>query len=329
MKAVTQDSYGSADVLELRDIERPEPKPDEVLIRVHAAGVDQGVRRRMTGLPWLVRPGFGLRRPKTPVPGLDIAGVVEAIGPEVGDFRVGDPVFGTCTTGSLAEYAVARADRIAPLPPGLGFEQAAAIPVSASTALQGLRDHARLRAGQRVAITGASGGVGHFAVQLAKIFGAAVTGVCGPAKQDMVRGLGADHAIDYTREDFTQGTQRYDVILDIAGNRPVAQLRRALAPDGTLVIVGGSGGDRWTGGVHRQAGAMIRSPFTRQNLKSFIATARREDLLFLMGLAEAGRFAPVIDRIWPLAETAEAIRRLEAGHARGKSVIAVHRDGQV
>ena len=258
---------------------------------------------------------------------MDVAGVVEAIGPEVGDFRVGDPVFGTCMTGSFAEYATARADRIAPLPPGLGFVQAAAIPVSGCTALQGLRDHARLRAGQRVLITGASGGVGHFAVQLAKIFGATVTGVCGPAKQDMVRGLGADHVIDYTREDFTQDAARYDVILDIAGNRPVAQLRRALAPDGTLVIVGGEGGDRWTGGIHRQAGAMIRSSFIRQNLKAFIARERREDLLFLAGLAEAVRLKPVIDRTWPLAEAPAAIRHLADGHARGKSVIAVDQDG--
>ena len=323
MKAITQDRYGSADVLELRDIPRPDPKPDEVLIRVHAAGVDQGVWHLMTGLPYLVRLGFGLTRPKIPVPGMDVAGVVEAIGPEVGDFMVGDPVFGTCTTGSFAEYSAARADRIAPLPPGLTFAQAAAIPVSASTALQGLRDHARLRAGQSVLITGASGGVGHFAVQLAKIFGADVTGVCGPAKQEMVRDLGADHAIDYTREDFTQGNARYDVIFDIAGNRPVAQLRRALAPEGTLVIVGGEGGDRWIGGTHRQIGKMILSSFIPQNLKSFIAAERREDLLFLTGLIEAGRLRPVIDRIWPLSEAAAAIRHLAEGHARGKSVIEV------
>ena len=322
MKAITQDRYGSADVLALRDIARPEQKPDEVLIRVQAAGVDQGVWHLMAGLPWVVRLGFGFTRPKTPVPGMDVAGVVEEIGPEVADFMVGDAVFGTCN-GSFAEYAVARADRIAPIPENLTFEQAAAVPVSAYTALHGLRDAGKLEAGQTVMIIGAAGGVGHFAVQLAKAIGADVTGVCSTDKMAMVRGLGADHVIDYTAGDITQGGQRYDLILDIAGRRPLAGLRRILAPEGTLVIAGGEGGDRLLGGTHRQIGAMLLSSFIHQNLKTFISTENRDDLYLLKDYIESGRLAPVIDRAFPLAEAADAIRHLEAGHACGKSVISI------
>ncbi|MGI8332638.1 NAD(P)-dependent alcohol dehydrogenase [Actinomadura scrupuli] len=323
MKAIVQDTYGSSDVLELRDVDRPVAGDDEVLVRVHAAAVDPGVWHLMTGLPYLVRAfGYGLRAPKVRVRGRDLAGRVEAVGRNVTRFRPGDEVFGTCE-GSFAEYAIAREDRVAPKPSNLTFEQAAALPISATTALQGLRDAARVQPGQKVLIIGAGGGVGTFAVQLAKAFGAEVTGVCGTAKVELVRSIGADDVVDYTREDFADGSRRYDVILDTAGNRPLSQLRRALAAKGALVIVGGEGGGRWLGGFQRSLQATVLSPFTGQRLRGLIATDDGADLRALGGYVDAGELTPVIDRTYPLSEAPEAIRYVNQGHARGKVVITV------
>lgn len=323
MKAIVQDSYGSADVLELREIERPEVEDDEVLVCVHAAGVDPGVWHLMTGLPYLIRiAGYGFRAPKSPVRGNDLAGRVEALGKDVTQFRVGDEVYGT-SDGTFAEYVSAKASKVALKPANLSFEQAAAVPTSALTALQGLRDHAEAQPGQRVLIIGASGGIGTFAVQLAKAFGAEVTGVCSTTKVDMVRSLGADHVIDYVLDDFTQSSQRHDVILDMAGNRSLSTLRHALTPKGTLVIVGGEEGGRWLGGTDRQIRALLLSPFVRQRLRTFVAKESAEDLLVLKELIESGKVTPVIDRTYALREAADAIRHLKEGHARGKLVLSV------
>ncbi|MGB7477731.1 MAG: NAD(P)-dependent alcohol dehydrogenase [Polyangiales bacterium] len=323
MKAIVQDSYGSADVLELREIERPEVEDDEVLVCVHAAGVDPGVWHLMTGLPYLIRiAGYGFRAPKSPVRGNDLAGRVEALGKDVTQFQVGDEVYGT-SDGTFAEYVSAKASKVALKPANLSFEQAAAVPTSALTALQGLRDHAEAQPGQRVLIIGASGGIGTFAVQLAKAFGAEVTGVCSTTKVDMVRSLGADHVIDYVLDDFTQSSQRHDVILDMAGNRSLSTLRHALTPKGTLVIVGGEEGGRWLGGTDRQIRALLLSPFVRQRLRTFVAKESAEDLLVLKELIESGKVTPVIDRTYALREAADAIRHLKEGHARGKLVLSV------
>ncbi len=277
----------------------------------------------MTRRPYLLRiAGYGLRAPKTPVPGTDVAGVVERVGKEVTRFQPGDEVFGV-GKGSFAEYAPAREDKLAPKPSTLTFEQAAAVPITATAALQGLRDHGQVQPGQKVLIVGASGGVGTFAVQLAKAFGAEVSGVASTTKVDLVRSIGADHVIDYTREDFTHGQQRYDVILDIGGNRSLSNLRRALTPKGTLVLVGGEGGGRWLGGTQRVLWALLLSPFVGQKLATFVAKENHEDLLVLKQLIEAGKVTPVIDRAYPLNEAPQAVRYLEEGHARGKIVIKV------
>jgi NADPH:quinone reductase-like Zn-dependent oxidoreductase len=323
MKAIVQDTYGPTDVLELRDIDKPEIADNEVLVRVHAAGVDRGVWHVMTGLPFPIRlAGYGLRVPKTPVPGMDVAGVVEAVGKDVTRFQPGDAVFGV-GKGAFAEYARAPQDKLAPRPANLTFEQAAVVAISGLPALQGLRDHGKVRPGQKVLIIGASGGVGTYAVQLAKAFGANVTGVCNTTKVDMVRSLGADHVIDYTRDDFAKGEQRYDVILDIGGNSSLSRLRRALAPRGTLVIVGGETGGRWLGGNDRQLRALLLSRFVGQKLTTFISKENHEDLLVLKELIEAGKVTPVIDRTYPLTDVPQAIRYVEQGHARGKVVITV------
>ena len=323
MKAIVQDKYGSAEVLELREVEIPQPGDDEVLIRVHAAGLDPGVWHLMTGLPYLVRfMGFGLRRPKIRIRGTDVAGTVEAAGKNVIRLKQGDSVYGTCD-GSFAEYACAKAERFAPKPVNLSFEQAAAVPVSGVTALNGLRDAGKLQPEQKVLIIGAAGGVGTYAVQLAKAFGAVVTGVCSTSKTELVRDIGADEVIDYTREDFTDGTRQFDLILDTAGRRPLSHLRRALKPQGALVIVGGEGGDRWLGGFQRQIFAPVRSRFTGQKLLGLISKERQQDLLTLKDLIEAGKLTPVIDRTYPLREAPHAIRYLEQGHARGKVVLTV------
>jgi NADPH:quinone reductase-like Zn-dependent oxidoreductase len=323
MQAIIQDNYGSAEVLELRDVEKPRPGDDELLIRVHAAGLDPGVWHLMTGLPYLVRVmGFGLRKPKIRIRGTDVAGTVEAAGRNVTYFKQGDPVYGTCD-GSFAEYTCAKAERLAPKPANLSFEQAAAVPISGMTALSGLLDAGKLQPEQKVLIIGAAGGVGTYAVQLAKAFGGVVTGVCSTSKAELVRDIGADEVIDYTREDFTEGTHRYDLILDTAGRRPLSQLRRALMPQGTLVIVGGEGGDRWLGGFQRQIVAPVRALLTEQKLMGLISKERQQDLLTLKDLIEAGKLKPVIDRTYPLREAPQAIRYLEQGHARGKVVLTI------
>jgi len=322
MKAIVQDTYGSPEVLNLREIDTPEVGDDEALVRVHAAGVDRGVWHLMTGLPYLARLAFGLRAPKTPVPGMDVAGVVETVGGNVNWVEPGDEVFGT-GKGTFAEYALAREEKLAPMPANLTFEQAAVVAISGLTALQSLRDHGRVEPGHKVLVIGASGGVGTFAVQIARAYGAHVTGVCSPTKLDMVRSIGADQVIDYTREDFAAGSRRWDVILDIGGSSSLKRLRRALTPQGTLVIVGGEGGGRWLGVVNRLLRAHLLFPFVSQKLCTFISRENHEDMLVLRELIESGKLTPVIDRAYPLAEVPEAIRYLEGGHAQGKVVITV------
>ncbi|MEU6902742.1 NAD(P)-dependent alcohol dehydrogenase [Streptomyces virginiae] len=321
MKAIVQDRYGPVDVLRLDEVDRPVPGRGEVLVRVHAAAVDQGVWHLVTGLPYALRPVFGLRAPRVRTPGMDLAGRVEAVGPDVTRVRPGDEVYGSCQ-GSFAEYACAKEDALAPKPEGLGFEAAATVPVSGVTALKALRDVGRVRAGQRVLVLGASGGVGTYAVQLAKAFGAHVTGVCSASKTDLVRSIGADEAVDYRQEDPVDGSRRYDLILDIAGNRPLSRLRNALTARGTLVIVGGEGGGRWLGGNERQLGALLLSPFVGQRLRSLaVMEQHHSDLRALTELIEDGSVTPVVDRSYPLAEVPDAIRHLRGGRVRGKIAI--------
>ncbi|MCE9573534.1 MAG: NAD(P)-dependent alcohol dehydrogenase [Deltaproteobacteria bacterium] len=320
MSAIVQDRYGSADVLQLRAIERPRPRPDEVIVRVHAAGVDFGVWHLMEGMPYAVRLATGLRRPRNPVRGLELAGVVAEVGAKVTGFAPGDAVFGT-GAGSFAEYARATQSTLVPMPSNLGFEAAAVVPVSATTALVGLRA-ANLQAGQTVLITGAGGGVGSYAVQLARAMGAEVTAVCSTSKLDFVRALGAAHAIDYTRDDFTTGDRTYDAIIDLAGSRGVSTLRRALAPTGTLVLVGGEGGGKWLG-MGRQVWSKIVGVATRQKFRSPLALVNQADLRILKDMLEAGTLTPVVERRYPLHEVPTAIRALAAGHSRGKAVITV------
>ncbi|HET7476143.1 MAG TPA: NAD(P)-dependent alcohol dehydrogenase [Dermatophilaceae bacterium] len=321
MRAVVHDAYGSADVLRLARIPRPEVSGGQVLVGVKAAGVDRGVWHLMTGKPYAARLAFGLRRPRNPVPGSEVAGVVVAVGPAVTKFAAGDEVFGFAM-GSFAEYAVARKDKLARKPAGISFEQAAVVPVSAGTALQALRDVGRVESGQRVLVIGASGGVGSYAVQLAKAFGAVVTGVASTAKLDLVRSLGADHVIDYTREDFAERRESYELILDIGGNPTLARLRRALAPSGTAVIVGGEEGGQLTG-MGRQLRALALSPFVRQRLTMFVAKQHASDLERLTEFIEAGSVTPSVDRTYPLDQAPEAVRYLAAGKARGKVAITV------
>ncbi len=322
MKAIIRDAYGSVDVLRLADIDQSVAGDADVLVRVHAAGVDQGVWHLMTGTPYVMRlAGFGIRAPKNPLLGYDVAGRVEAVGAQVTEFQTGQEVFGTCR-GSFAEYAVARPDRLLSKPDNVSFEQAAAVPISGYAALQAVRQHGGVRPGQRVLIIGAGGGVGTLAVQIAKAEGAEVTGVCSASKTELVRSVGADHVIDYTREDFADGRNRYDVILDIAGNRSLSELRRALTPRGTLVIVGGEDAGNWLG-VRRQLRAAALSPFVRQKLGFFISKERRQDLEELRRLLETGTIRPVVDRTFPLEEVPAAIRYLRDGQARGKVVITI------
>ncbi len=327
MRAIVQTEYGSADVLRVAETDRPAITDDEVLVRVHAAGLDRGTWHLMAGQPYLIRlMGYGLRAPKHRVPGLDVAGTVVAIGADVTRFAVGDEVFGV-SRGSFADFACAREDKLARKPANLTFDQASVVAISGLTALQGLCDVGRIEAGQSVLIIGASGGVGTFAVQIAKAFGAVVTGVCSTAKLDLVRSLGADHIIDYTSDDFADAPARYDLILDVGGNASLSRLRRALTPNGTLVIVGGENGGRWTGGFGRQLRAVALSPFVRQRLVMKTPDENRADLERLVELIEAGKLAPAVDRTYPLHQAPDAMRHLQAGHARGKLVIAVT-DGQ-
>ena len=321
MRAVVQDGYGTADVLRVARVPRPTIRAHEVLVRVHAAGLDRGTWHLMTGYPYAVRLALGLRRPRHPVPGHDVAGTVVAVGADVTRFAVGDEVFGMAS-GSFAEYAAAREDKLALKPPGLSFAQAAAVPVSGRTALQALHDVGRVEAGQQVLVIGASGGVGSFAVQLARAAGATVTGVCSAAKVELVRGLGAEQVLDYARDDFADGTRHYDLILDIGGNPSLTRLRRALTPTGTAVIVGGEGAGSLTG-LGRQLRAVIVSPFVRQRLTMLAARERATDLERLRELIEAGSVTPSVDRTYPLEEAAEAMRHLVAGDVRGKVAITV------
>jgi NADPH:quinone reductase-like Zn-dependent oxidoreductase len=325
MQAIVQRRYGTApeDVLRLERIAKPAVAPGEVLIRVRAAGVDRGTWHLMAGTPYLMRiMGFGLRAPSTAVPGWAVAGTVEAVGSDVTELQPGDEVFGTCR-GSFAEYVTARPGQLAAKPASLSFEQAAALPISATTALQAVRDQAKVQPGQHVLVIGASGGVGTFAVQIAKAFGAEVTGACSTAKTDLVRAVGADHVLDYSREDPTAGPHRYDVVIDIGGNRPVSHLRRALTPRGTLVITGGENGGSWLGGIGRNIGAQLLSPFVRQRLTAFVARERRADLMSLRDLVGRGAVTPAIERTYPLSQADAALRHLAEGRARGKVVISI------
>ena len=320
MRAVVQDVYGSADRLRLSEIDKPVPAAGEVLVQVRAAGVDRGTCHLMRGEPYLMRIlGFGFRGPKNRVPGLDVAGTVVAAGAGVTRLQAGDEVFGIAR-GSFAEFAAAREDKLVRKPARLSFEQAAVVAVSGLTALQGLRA-GHIKAGQKVLIIGASGGVGSYAVQLAKAFGAEVTGVASTAKAGLVGSIGADEVIDYTREDFADGRRRYDLILDIGGNSSLSRLRRALTPAGTLVIAGGEGG-KWTG-VGRQLRALILSPLVRQRLTMYISKHRQADLDELRQQIEAGHVTPIVGNTYPLAQVPQAIRHLEAGRAQGKIAITV------
>ena len=324
MKAIVQDRYGSGEVLELREIDKPAIGDHDVLVRVRAAAVNPGDWAIMSGLPYIARPAplYGLRRPKNPVRGVDVAGQVEAVGAGVTRLRPGDEVFGWCR-GAFAEYAAASEDALALKPANVSFEEAAAVPMAGSVALQALRDHGNVQAGQTVLVNGASGGIGTFAVQIAKTLGADVTGVCSTPNVDLVRSIGADHVIDYTQEDFTRQGERYDFILDNAANMPLSSLRHALTPAGMLVPNGGGFGNRWFASAGRLISAMVSFRFVGQRLGRFLVAKKREDLIVLKDMIEAGQVSPVIGRTYLLSETAQAMDYVATGHARGKVVISV------
>jgi NADPH:quinone reductase-like Zn-dependent oxidoreductase len=320
MKAIVYRCYGSPDVLALEDVDRPAVADDEVLVRVRAASANPLDWHYMRGTPYIMRMDAGVGAPKVAQLGVDFAGTVETVGRNVKRFRPGDEVFGA-RQGAFAEYVAVRESRsLVPKPANVTFEQAASVPIAAVTALQALRDKGGIQAGQKVLINGASGGVGTFAVQIAKSFGADVTGVCSTRNVELVRSIGADRVIDYTREDFTTSEERYDLILDMVGNHPLMRLRRVMAPDGTLVIVGGKEG-KWISPMDRPIKALLLSPFVSQEMVMLLAQLNAADLAFLANLMQTGQLTPVIDRRYPLSETAEAIRYLEDGHARGKVVI--------
>ena len=322
MKAIVYDRYGSPDVLELQEIDTPVAKDDQVLVRVHAASVNPLDWHRMRGEPWFMRGSEGLTKPKNTGLGADVAGRVEAVGRNVTQVQPGDEVFGM-SIRTLAEYVAVSDEGVVPKPANLTFEEAAAVPVAALTALQGLRDKGGIQPGQKVLINGAAGGVGTFAVQIAKSFGADVTGVCSARNVELVRSIGADNVIDYTQEDFTRGGQRYDLILDAVGNRSLSAIRRALKPDGTLALAGAAKGRSGGRPVLFLLRAVLLRRFVSQTLVTYLAQRSRDDLVRLKELIEAGTVTPVIDRHYPLSEVAEAIRYLEAGHAQGKVVITV------
>jgi NADPH:quinone reductase-like Zn-dependent oxidoreductase len=323
MRAVVQDRYGDADVLCRDEIEPPEIADHEVLVRVRAAGLDRGTWHLMAGKPYLLRIlGFGFRRPKNRVPGIDVSGTVVAVGATVTRFDVGDEVFGM-SRGSFAEYAAAREDKLARKPAGLSFEAAAVVPISAGTALQALHDVGGVQAGQKVLVLGASGGVGSYAVQIAKAAGAEVTAVASAGKLDLVRELGADHVLDYAHDDFADGTSRYDLIVDLGGNPRLGRLRRALTPSGTAVIVGGEEGGSWTGGFGRSLRAPLLSLFVRERLAMLASKERAGDLERITPLLESGAVVPSIDRSYPLDRVPDAMRHLEAGNVRGKVAIII------
>lgn len=321
MKAVVQHGYGGTDTLSIEQIDVPTLKPHDVLVGVRAAAVNPADWAVAHGFPYVLRLVYGLPGPRNPVGGSDVAGVVQAVGTGVSQFRVGDEVFGWCR-GAFAEYAAASEEALAPKPGQLSFEQAAAVPMAGITALQALRDQAKLAAGQSILVNGASGGVGTFAVQIAKAIGAEVTGVCSTTNVDLVRGIGADHVVDYTREDFTHAGRHYDVILDNVGNHTLAGCRRALTPTGIL-IPNSMGGNRWFASIGRVLTALATSPFLRQNLRPFFSMPKKADLLALIELVEDGKVAPVIDRTSPLDATPQAIAHLGKGHARGKVILTV------
>jgi len=324
MRAVVQDRYGeAADVMRVAEIPRPTIADDEVLLRVHAVGVDRGVWHLMTGLPLPLRlAGYGARAPNTPVRGREVAGRVEAVGRNVTTLSCGDEVFGI-GEGCFAEYATAKAAKLAPAPANLTPVQAAAVGISGLTALQAVRDRAAVRAGQRVLVIGASGGVGTFAVQLAKAFGAEVTGVCRAVNTELVRSIGADHVIDHTRVDIDAGGQRYDVVIDTGGHRSLTCLRRAMTPRGTLVIVGSETGGRWLGGIDRLPRALLLSTFVGQTLRGVLASENTDDLHVLAELIEAGKVTPVVDATYPLSRTPAAVEHMATGHPRGKVVVTI------
>jgi NADPH:quinone reductase-like Zn-dependent oxidoreductase len=322
MKAVVYDKYGSPDVLDLRDVKKPEVGHGETLVRVRVAAVSPGDWFYLRGEPYIMRPAVGLFAPRNGVLGRAIAGQVHEAGRNVTRFRPGDEVFAEISRGGFAEYASVPEGALALKPPSLTHEQAAAVPLVGVTALKGLRDHGKIKPGQKVLITGASGGVGTFAVQVAKAFGAEVTGVCSTGNVDLVRSIGADHVIDYTQEDFLQGGKRYDLIFDNVGNHSVLECRRALTPDGTLLPNSGAGGP-WLDGLPRVAGAFALSPFVRQRLRPFVPAGKGEDLVALTELVETGKVRPVIDRTYPLSETAGALAYYGQGHTRGKVVITI------
>jgi NADPH:quinone reductase-like Zn-dependent oxidoreductase len=321
VKAIVSHGYGSPDELELCEIDKPELGDEGVLLRVRAASVNPYDWHMMRGHPYFVRLGEGLRRPKHEVLGVDVAGEVEAVGASVTEFRPGDEVFGG-RVRAFAEYVCGAERNFVPKPAGLSFEQAAAIPIAGSTALQALRDKAQLRPGQRVLINGAAGGVGTFAVQIAKALGGEVTGVCSTRNLELVRSLGADHVVDYTVEDFGRRGRRYDLVVDLVGNRSLRALRRALTPDGTLVVAGGGHG-RLVGPLALPIAAVVVNRFVKQRLVPFMAQLRKDDLMTITDLIEAGQVTPVVDGRYPLTEAPEAIRHVETGHARGKTVITV------
>ena len=320
MKAIVCTQYGSPDVLQLKEVEKPAPKEDEVLVTIHAASANPLDWHLMRGSPFPARLGGGLRKPKDPRLGVDIAGRVEAVGNNVTQFQPGNEVFGT-VKGGFAEYACAREDRLALKPANNSFEEAAAAPVVAFTALQGLRDKGKIQPGQKVLVNGASGGVGTFAVQIAKSFGTEVTGVCSTRNLDMVRSIGANYVVDYTQEDFTKNGQRYDLICDAVGNRSVSDYKRALRPQGTCIIIGFTTLSRLFG--HVVLGPLLSMTGNKKIGLMGLAKPNQKDLVFVKELLEAGKVVPVIDRRYPLSETAEAIRYLEKRHARGKVIITV------
>ena len=320
MKAIVHERYGRPDVLELREVDMPVVEADQVLVRVHASSVNPVEWYGVTG-PYFARIGNGLRRPKHTAVGSDLAGRVEAVGKDVKELRPGDEVFGT-SGGSWAEYACAREDRLAPKPANLSFEEAAAVPVAAVTALQALRDKGRVQPGQKVLINGASGGVGTFAVQLAKSFGAEVTGVCSTRNVDLARSLGADRVVDYTQEDFTQRGERHDVMLDIAGSRSFSELRRALTPEATVVIVGAKMSNKGLGPLKHIIGTRLKSVGKRQTVTFFVTKITKEDLVVMQELLEARKVTPVIDKRYALSEVPDALNYLGEGHAQGKIVIS-------
>ena len=322
MRAAVRTRYGAPSaVVQIADVPAPAIGADEVLVRVRAAGVDRGAWHIVTGLPYPIRlAGYGVRAPKNPVVGADVAGVVEAVGSGVTRFGVGDEVYGT-GHGTFAELARASEHKLSAKPAPLTFEQAAAVPVSGMTALQAVRDHGQVQPGQQVLVVGASGGVGSFAVQIAKAHGAVVTGVASTAKLDLVRELGADHVLDHSTDTLPE--RRYDVVLDIGGNTPVSRLRRAMTRTGRLVIVGGETSGRLLGGVQRQLGATLLSPFVRQHLGTFVCKENADDLAVLAGLVESGQVRPAVDRVMPLGSAVAALQRLVDGRVRGKLVLSV------